>query len=206
MRSRTQPLAFVVPVDNYINQPMVIAAFTVDVNGNESPDGDAPIRKDWIYGADSTGLGFQRFADLLTTMPNYPNARGQKVSDFLGNHVSVKMYGAVGDGATDDTAAIQAAIDDWRPTMGSVPATLIFPAGSYRSPTPSRGSAVVPGWRLSHRAVGQPETYPRLLWAGPAGTADFLVTEKIGDSIGMQTVKRLTFCALDPSGGQDRVT
>jgi len=30
---------------------MVIAAFTVDIDGNESPDGDAPIREDWIYGA-----------------------------------------------------------------------------------------------------------------------------------------------------------
>ena len=46
--------SLVVPVDNFINQPMVIAAFTVDINGNESPDGDAPIREDWIYGADST--------------------------------------------------------------------------------------------------------------------------------------------------------
>ena len=27
---------------------------TVDVNGVESPDGDAPIREDWIYGAGNT--------------------------------------------------------------------------------------------------------------------------------------------------------
>jgi hypothetical protein len=40
-----------VPASNYTHQPMVIAGFTVDVNGNESPDGDAPIREDWIYGA-----------------------------------------------------------------------------------------------------------------------------------------------------------
>jgi len=40
-----------VPAANYTHQAMVIAGFTVDVNGNESPDGDAPIREDWIYGA-----------------------------------------------------------------------------------------------------------------------------------------------------------
>jgi hypothetical protein len=29
---------------------MLIAGFTVDVNGKESPDGDQPLREDWIYG------------------------------------------------------------------------------------------------------------------------------------------------------------
>ena len=42
---------------------LVIAAFTVDVNGNESPDGDAPIREDWVFGAEGlskvAGLVFQ---------------------------------------------------------------------------------------------------------------------------------------------------
>ena len=33
---------------------MLIAGFTVDVNGNESPDGDQPFREDWIYGAQGT--------------------------------------------------------------------------------------------------------------------------------------------------------
>jgi hypothetical protein len=41
----------------------VIAGFTVDVNGNESPDGDAPIREDWVFGAEGlskvAGLVFQ---------------------------------------------------------------------------------------------------------------------------------------------------
>ena len=66
-------------------------------------------------------------------MPNYPNAKGQKVSDFLGNHVSVKMWGAVGDGNTDDTAAIQAAINDLAATVGDGHRRRsIFPAGSYK--------------------------------------------------------------------------
>jgi hypothetical protein len=28
--------------------------FTVDINGNESPDGDNPIREDWVYGQGGT--------------------------------------------------------------------------------------------------------------------------------------------------------
>ena len=48
------PVALAVPTANFIKQPMLIAGFTVDVNGNESPDGDAPVREDWIYGAVGT--------------------------------------------------------------------------------------------------------------------------------------------------------
>jgi hypothetical protein len=48
------PASFIAPAENYLLQPMVIAGFTVDVNGVESPDGDAPIREDWIYGAEGT--------------------------------------------------------------------------------------------------------------------------------------------------------
>ena len=45
------PVTLSVPTANFIKQPMLIGGFTVDVNGNESPDGDAPIREDWVYGA-----------------------------------------------------------------------------------------------------------------------------------------------------------
>lgn len=52
------PLAqteIMVPTANFIKQSVLIAGFTVDVNGNESPDGDQPIREDWIYGSSSGG-------------------------------------------------------------------------------------------------------------------------------------------------------
>jgi len=52
------------PTANYIDQPMVIAGFTVDVNGNESPDGDNPIREDWIFGAEG-----QRSAGFTLSVP-----------------------------------------------------------------------------------------------------------------------------------------
>jgi hypothetical protein len=41
-----------IPVDNFIKQPLLIAGFTMDVNGIESPDGDNPIREEWIFGAE----------------------------------------------------------------------------------------------------------------------------------------------------------
>ena len=50
----------------------------------------------------------------------------RNVEDKLQERVSVKDFGAVGDGVTDDTAAIQAAIDSM--TSGG---TLLFPPATY---------------------------------------------------------------------------
>jgi hypothetical protein len=51
------------PTGNFVDEALVIAGFTVDVNGIESPDGDAPIREDWVFGAEGlskvAGLVFQ---------------------------------------------------------------------------------------------------------------------------------------------------
>ncbi|MHA2066623.1 MAG: glycosyl hydrolase family 28-related protein, partial [Candidatus Thorarchaeota archaeon] len=41
--------------------------------------------------------------------------------------LNVKAYGAVGDGVTDDTAAIQAAIDDTSPT-----GVVVMPPGLFK--------------------------------------------------------------------------
>jgi hypothetical protein len=51
------------PTGNFVDETLVIGGFTVDVNGVESPDGDAPIREDWIFGDEGlshvAGLVFQ---------------------------------------------------------------------------------------------------------------------------------------------------
>ncbi len=54
------------PTSNFVDKTLLIGGFTVDVNGVESPDGDGPIREDWIYGEEGlshvagvAGLVFQ---------------------------------------------------------------------------------------------------------------------------------------------------
>lgn len=65
-------------------------------------------------------------ADAATTAytPPFANSVTTNVEDKLAQTVSVKDFGAVGDGVTDDTAAIQAALD-------SGAKTIYFPYGSY---------------------------------------------------------------------------
>lgn len=53
----------------------------------------------------------------------------RKVQDKLRERISVKDFGAVGDGTTDDTAAIQAAVDAVAALNYKA---LYFPAGSYK--------------------------------------------------------------------------
>ena len=48
--STLTPVQISVPVANYVDQPVLLAGFTVDTNGNESPDGDEPIRLGWVFG------------------------------------------------------------------------------------------------------------------------------------------------------------
>ncbi|MCL4205933.1 MAG: hypothetical protein KJ000_25905 [Pirellulaceae bacterium] len=61
---------------------------------------------------------------------------GETGEEFAGPFPSWKNvktdYGAKGDGTTDDTAAIQAAIDDLRNVSGNPWCVLYFPAGTYR--------------------------------------------------------------------------
>jgi hypothetical protein len=54
----SHPVTLNIATANFLDQALVIAGFTVDVNGNESPDGDVPIREDWIYGAEGQVSGF----------------------------------------------------------------------------------------------------------------------------------------------------
>lgn len=63
-------------------------------------------------------------ADNIAYTAEASAAESRTIANKLNEFVSVKDFGAVGDGVTDDTAAIQAAIDSNQ--------TIFVPAGKYR--------------------------------------------------------------------------
>jgi len=65
-------------------------------------------------------------AGMITYKNDGTGAVVRTLKDKLGESVSVKDFGAVGDGVTDDTAAIQAA-------LGSGAGTVIIPSGTYKT-------------------------------------------------------------------------
>lgn len=66
-------------------------------------------------------------AEQVSYQPPFTGSVATNVEAKLSEIVSVKDFGAVGDGVTDDTAAIQAALD-W---VDDSEQTLYFPAGDY---------------------------------------------------------------------------
>ena len=72
------------------------------------------------------GTGIEPNASGVEYTPPFPNAIPYPVSEKLDQVFSVKDYGAVGDGVTDDTAAIQACLDN--AVFG---AGVYFPDGEY---------------------------------------------------------------------------
>jgi hypothetical protein len=70
---------------------------------------------------------FTTFAFPATGAPSPSGNRN--MPDRLAEVKNVKDFGATGDGGTDDTAAIQAAVDA---TSGANRGTIFFPAGTYK--------------------------------------------------------------------------
>jgi len=66
-------------------------------------------------------------ADLVTYTPSGVGAVARSAASKFGETVSVKDFGAVGDGIADDTAAIQLAL-----AVLSNGGTLMFPSGNYK--------------------------------------------------------------------------
>lgn len=69
-------------------------------------------------------------ADIVVYDPPFTGGVQTNVEAKLAQTVSVKDFGAVGDGVTDDTAAIQSAID--YVVNSATPNTVHFPAGTYK--------------------------------------------------------------------------
>jgi hypothetical protein len=73
------------PTGNFVDEALVIAGFTVDVNGNESPDGDAPIREDWVFGAE----GLSKVAGLVFQMQGTLGVESNAAQPLYLNPVTV---------------------------------------------------------------------------------------------------------------------
>lgn len=109
----------------------------LDANNVQQPD--YPVDNIFRYAsinelnAVSTALASQVYSSQGAGLIGYrysAAASGRTVQSRLQDYVSVKDFGAVGNGIADDTAAIQAAIN-------ALPnKALIFPAGTYKITSP----------------------------------------------------------------------
>ena len=81
---------------------------------------------DYVWVADQTGGGGGS-SDASLVSYQYPSGVSRSVESRLRDRVSVKDFGAKGDGSTDDTVPIQAAFD----SVGTSGEELYFPAGTY---------------------------------------------------------------------------
>ena len=82
--------------------------------------------------------------DLMNGGSTPTGAINRSIQNKLSDYISVKDFGAVGDGTTDDTTAIQNAINSLSSTGGSV----YFPTGQYLIST-----------TLTVSTQGHPETH-----------------------------------------------
>lgn len=89
-------------------------------------DGSTVITAAWLNSVEAVreGVGAPTGADLVGYLPAGTGVVATTVQTKLRESVSVKDFGAVGDGETDDTIAIKAAL-----TRGSA---IYFPAGTYK--------------------------------------------------------------------------
>jgi hypothetical protein len=104
---------------------------------SELPAADSPVSPSDVAPFLQNGVTKKAAIDQLGFLPAGTNAVTRTIQDKLRDVVSVKDFGAVGDGVTDDTAAVQAALN----TNKSV----YFPQGVYlvdalTIPTAARGS------------------------------------------------------------------
>ena len=94
------------------------------------------------------GKGMMVYDTTLTTLCLWNGTAWEFITDNSNGFVSVKDYGAKGDGVTDDTAAIQAAINAAK--------SVYFPAGNYiiTSPIYMTGDGFTGGARIIGAGVG----------------------------------------------------
>ncbi len=112
------------------------------------------------------------------------NAHAMGDEDFVGPFASwanvQTEFGVKADGVTDNSSAIQAALDK----LGSTLATLYFPAGTYRITRPLYLTA-----RIYVNIVGADPSKTKILWDGPSSKSAMLYLNGLAYS----RIDRLTF-------------
>lgn len=91
------------------------------------PAADSPISPSDVAPVVQGGVTKKAAIDQLGYLPSGAGATTRTIQNRLRDTISVKDYGAVGDGVADDTAAIQAAI-----TAANNSAFVFFPSGNYK--------------------------------------------------------------------------
>ena len=103
----------------------------------------------------------------------------RQISSRFADFVNVKDFGAVGDGVTDDTAAIQAAVDFAKTASnpgGAVGRTVWFPYGKYLVTSP------VFAWRMRPKSSEPSLTRVDLVFAGESQWSSQIVAGFSGDA------------------------
>ena len=85
----------------------------------------------YLIGWDGAGTGLQNYANTVSaaTVTSTGSTTARTLADRFAECTNVKDHGATGDGTTDDTTAIQAAITAANATTHK---RLYFPAGTYK--------------------------------------------------------------------------
>src|SRR6266851_3246964 len=121
------------------------------------------------------------FAAAVAATPVAAHAMGDE--EFAGpfpSWANVKTsYGAVGDGVTDDTAAIQKALN----ALGPTNPTLYFPAGTYRITQTLTLAA-----QLHVNVIGQDPANTIIAWGGSSGGTMLYI-----NGVAYSRFNRLTF-------------
>jgi hypothetical protein len=143
-----------IPTDNYVDQPLLVAGFTIDTNGNESADGDVPLREDWVFGAEGAGkvAGFTLPANGVLGIQADAAPAFYLSKDFTASVVKAYLKSAPLGAALVLSIYIGAEVDPWM--------TLTIPAGSKSATATAEqidGAETIPAntnIRLSITAVG----------------------------------------------------
>jgi hypothetical protein len=97
---------------------------------SELPDADTPLSASDVVPALQNGVTRKAAINQFGYLPPGSGAVTRTIQAKVQETISVKDFGAVGDGVADDTAAIQTAINS------AANKAIFFPAGTYRTTGP----------------------------------------------------------------------